>query len=108
MNLPTETFGDVIVVHTPEELGADQAEKFEAYMVSLERRNAVLDLDSTETLDSQGLTALLNSRDNLAELGGGLKLATTNSSNRKILEITRLDRQIEVFDNVLDAVKSFR
>jgi anti-sigma B factor antagonist len=98
----------VIVVHTPEELGEDQAESFEAFMVTLERRNAVLDLDRTETLDSQGLTAILDARDNLVELGGGVKLATTNSTNRKILEITRLDRQIEIFDSVLDAVKSFR
>ena len=26
MNLPTEIFGDVIVVHTPDELGADQSD----------------------------------------------------------------------------------
>ncbi len=108
MNLPTEIFSDVIVVHTPDELGADQAENFEALLVTLERRRVVLDLDSTESLDSQGLTALWNSRDNLRELGGDMKVATTNATNRKLLEITRLDRQIEVFDSVIDAVKSFR
>lgn len=108
MNLPTEIFSDVIVVHTPEELGADQAENFEALLVTLERRRVVLDLDSTESLDSAGLTALWNSRDNLRELNGDLKVATTNATNRKLLEITRLDRQIEVFDSVIDAVKSFR
>lgn len=108
MNLPTEIFSDVIVVHTPEELGADQAESFEALIVSLERRRVVLDLDSTESLDSAGLTALWNSRDNLRELGGDMKVATTNGANRKLLEITRLDRRIEVFDSVIDAVKSFR
>lgn len=108
MNLPTEIFGDVIVVHTPEELGADQAEAFETLVVGLERRQVVLDLDSTESLDSAGLTSLWNSRDNLRELGGDVKLATTNATNRKLLEITRLDRQLEVFDSVIDAVKSFR
>lgn len=108
MNLPTEIFGDVIVVHTPEELGADQAENFEALLVGLEQRSVVLDLDSTESLDSAGLTALWNSRDSLRELGGDVKLATTNATNRKLLEITRLDRQLEVFDSVIDAVKSFR
>lgn len=108
MNLPTEIFGDVIVVHTPEELGADQAENFEALLVGLERRRVVLDLDSTESLDSAGLTSLWNSRDSLRELGGDVKLATTNATNRKLLEITRLDRRLEVFDSVIDAVKSFR
>lgn len=108
MNLPTETFGTVVVVHSPEELGTEQAPGLESLLVKLDRRQVVLDLDSTESLDSRGLTALLNSQDNLRELGGDLKLATTNTSNRKILEITRLDRQLEVFESVIDAVKSFR
>jgi hypothetical protein len=36
-----------------------------------------------------------------------LKIASRNPLNRKVLEITRLDQQLEVFDSVLDAVKSF-
>ncbi len=108
MNLPTEIGGEVIVVHAPDELGADQAENFEGLLVSLERQRVVLDLDGAESIDSEGLTALWNSRDNLRELGGDLKLATSNATNRKLLEITRLDHQLEVFDSVIDAVKSFR
>ena len=108
MNLPTEIFGEVIVVHAPEELGADQAENFEAFIVGLDRRQVVLDLDGAESLDSAGLASLWNSRDSLRELGGDVKLATTNATNRKVLEITRLDRHLEVFDSVIDAVKSFR
>jgi anti-sigma B factor antagonist len=107
MNLPTEIFGDVIVVHTPQELGSDQRDGFEAYLGTLERSQAVLDLDDTETLDSQGLTALLSAQENLRHRQGDLKIATTNSVNRKILEITRLDQQLEVFGSVVEAVKSF-
>ena len=108
MNLPTEIFGEVIVVHTPEELGADQCDGFEAYIPTLERRAVVLDMDATETIDSKGLTALLNVQDKLRDLGGEAKVATGNLNNRKILEITRLDQQLEVFDSVVDAVKSFQ
>ncbi len=108
MNLPTEVFGNVMVIHSPEELGVDQADLFTAYMVGQERNNIVLDLDNTESLDSSGLTALLDVQDKLREHQGDLKIATTNSINRKILEITRLDRQLEVFDSVIDAVKTFR
>jgi anti-sigma B factor antagonist len=107
MNLPTEIFGDVVVAHTPQELGADHADAFEAYLPTLERRKVVLDLDNTEALDSLGLTALLNVQDKLREEGGDVKIATTNPTNRKILEITRLDQQLEVFASVIDAVKSF-
>ena len=107
MNLPTEIFGDVIVVHTPEELGSDQCDDFEALLPTLERRLIVLDVDATETLDSKGLTAMLNVQDTLRDGAGEVKIATTNSTNRKILEVTRLDQQLEVFDSVVDAVKSF-
>jgi anti-anti-sigma factor len=108
MNLPTEIFGDVIVVHTPEELGVDQAAEFESYVSGLERTNVVLDLDHTEMLDSRGLTALLNVHEHLRQDRGDVKIATTSPVNRKVLEITRLDQQLEVFDSVLDAVKSYR
>lgn len=107
MNLPTEIFGDVIVVHTPEQLGSDQRDEFEAYVPTLERNKVVLDLDNTETLDSDGLTALLNVQDKLRAEQGDVKIATTNATNRKILEITRLDQQLETFGSVIDAVKSF-
>jgi len=108
MQLPTEIFDNVIVVHSPEELGADQAAEFERFITGAEPRNVVLDLDNTEILASEGLTALLNSQDRLRERSGDIKSATTNVVNRKILEITRLDQHLEVFDSVVDAVKSFR
>jgi len=108
MQLATEVFGDVVVVHSPEELAADQADAFERCLAETTPRRIVLDMDNTETLDSQGLTALLNSHEHAQKQGGGLKIATTNAVNRKILEITRLDRRLDVFDSVIDAVKSFR
>lgn len=108
MNLATEIFGSVIVVHTAEELGWDQVTGFEKFITTQERQQVVLDLDSTEMLDSMGLTSLLNVQDSLRALGGDLKIATNNSVNRKILEITRLDQQLEVFESVIDAVKSYR
>jgi anti-anti-sigma factor len=108
VNLPTEVFGDVVVVHTPEELGADQADGFEACLATLDRIKIVLDLDATEMIDSAGLTSLLEAQETLRERGGQLKVATTNHANRKIMEMTRLDRQLDVFDSVIDAVKSLR
>ncbi len=107
MNLPTEIFGNVIVAHTPEDLGADQADALEGFLVSLERTQIVIDLDGTETIDSAGLTALLDARDALRELQGDIRISATNTANRTILRITRLDEQLDVFDSVIDAVKSY-
>ena len=107
MELPTEIFGDVIVVHTPEELGEDQANQLENYLTTLERSRVVVDLDGTENIDSAGLTALLEAQDLLRGIDGDVKVYTSNLANRKIFEITRLDQQLEVFESVIDAVKSF-
>jgi anti-sigma B factor antagonist len=108
MNLPTETFGNVVVVHAPEELAADQVDGFRAFLRKLEHPAVVLDLDRTESLDSAGLTALLDSQDELRSSDGNLKIATANTYNRKILEVTRIDSQLEVFASVIEAVKSYR
>ena len=107
MKLPTEIFGDVVVVHTPEELGTDTAQHLEGFLTSQERNNVIVDLDGSETIDSGGLEALLNAQEALRALQGDLKISTSNLANRKILEITRLDEQIEVFETVIEAVKSF-
>jgi anti-anti-sigma factor len=107
MNLPTELFGEVLVVHTPDELCVDQNERFTAFLQSIAQREVVLDMDDTETIDSEGLTAILDAQERLRGAAGDLKIATTNALNRKILEMTRLDRQLEVYESVVDAVNSF-
>ena len=107
MKLPTEIFGNVIVVHTPEEIGQDQTPQLTSVLTSLERAQVVVDLDGTEAIDSFALNSLLDSQENLRLGGGDLRISTSNTYNRKILEITRLDQSLEVFETVLEAVKSF-
>lgn len=107
MKLPTEIFGNVAVVHTPEELSAETAGLFESFLTSLDRSQVVIDLNGSETIESGGLEAIVNAQETLRALGGDVKLSTSNDSNRKILEMTRLDRELEIFDSVIDAVKSF-
>jgi len=107
MKLPTEIFGEVIVVHTPQELGQDQADPLLEFLTTLERTNVIVDLDNAESVDSTGLETLLDAQDKLREFGGDLRVSTGNHLNRKILELTRLDQHMDVFDNVIDAVKSY-
>jgi len=107
MQLNTEVFGDVAVAHAPQEISEAQVDALKLAFQSVPRASIVLDLEGTEMLDSAGLELLLDLQDALRERGGELKIATSNHVNRKILEITRLDREFEVFDAVLDALKSF-
>lgn len=108
MNLTTEIFGECMVVHAPQDMGREQADRLENFLHTVERIQIVLDIDDVEQIDSAGLTALVNAQESLRALGGDLKISTDSAVNRKILEITRLDQQLEVFESVIDAVKSFR
>jgi len=107
VNLPTEIFGDVIVVHTPDDLNEDFADNFTTFLANLGQTRVIVDLDGSESFKSEGLEALLDAQDALREQHGDLKVMTGSHVNRKILEITRLDQQLEVFDSVIDAVRSF-
>ena len=108
MKLSTEIFGSVIVIHAPEELNEDNSEQLERFLTSRERQNVIFDLDGTEAVDSAALNALLDIQDVLREMQGDLKIYTSNSVNQTILRITRLDQQLEVFESIIDAVKSFK
>jgi hypothetical protein len=48
MKLPTEVFGDVVVVHTPEELGSDTSVQLERFLTSQERSNVIVDLNGSD------------------------------------------------------------
>ena len=52
MKLPTEIFGDVVVVHTPEELGGDTAGQLEKFLTSQERNKVIVDVDGSETIET--------------------------------------------------------
>jgi anti-sigma B factor antagonist len=107
MSFPTEIFGDVIVVHTPDDVNEDFADQFSMFIMNLDQTKVIVDLDRSESFKSEGLEALLDAQDALRLEQGDLKVMTTSHVNRKILEITRLEVQLEVFDSVIDAVKSF-
>lgn len=110
MNITTETFGNVMVAHTPDDLTEDTVDDFtRAITAAMEagQVNIVAQMDRTDSYDSTGLSALLDWQDMLRERGGNLKVSGLGDPGRKIFEVTRLDRRFDLFDSVIDAVSSF-
>jgi anti-anti-sigma factor len=111
MQLATEIFGAVMVVHTPEELTSDTTSSFlDALTQPIEqgRTQLVLEMEHTEGFDSEGLESLLDLQDKLRDLKGNVKICGLGDPGRKIFELTRLDRRFDIFDSVIDAVASFQ
>ncbi len=111
MHITTETFGDVMVVHTPDDLTEETSNEFlDAMQPSINAGHVlvVAQMDRTDGYDSAGLEALLDLQDVLRENGGNLKVSGLVDPGRKIFEVTRLDQRFDLFDSVIDAVSSYQ
>lgn len=68
---------------------------------------AVLDLQHTQLISSEGLEYLLDVGDKFRARGGSFKLSSPTDLCAEILSITFVDQEIEVFENTNRAVRSF-
>lgn len=111
MHINTETFGNVLVAHTPDELSEDTLPELREV---IERHiesglvKVVLQMDRSEQYDSVGLTALVELQEELRQRGGNVKVSGLADPGLTIFKVTRLDRQFDVFDSVVDAVSSYQ
>jgi len=67
----------------------------------------VIDASAIVYLDSNGIEALLDLADELADAGRVLKLCGSNETVREVLEITETSAMFEHFEDVSSAVRSF-
>lgn len=110
MPITTETYGDVSVTRLEDELTLDNVSRFQAAVdqpIEEGIRNFVIDMEKTEYLDSDGFEAFDDLIHRLDESGGQVKFSGLGPTCRKIFELTRFDRRVDIFDSLLDAVRSF-
>lgn len=93
------------------ELTADQTDAFRrACEERLDAgiRNVVLDLENVGLVDSAGLELLLWLLDAAGDRQGQVRLVNPDTTVRKILQLTRLDRRFDVHESIEAAAKSLR
>ena len=111
MQITTETFGNVLVAHTPDELTEEHVhDLLQAIDEAVDdgQVQVVAQMDRTDLYDSVGLTALVDIQEKLRGEGGNLKISGLVEPGTRILEVIRLDQQFDVFESVIDAVSSFQ
>ena len=100
----------VVVKQLPEYLGVQQCQAFLRDLEPLfgtDRPRLVFDFSGVHHLDSAGVEFLLRCMEEAMKRNGDLKLACVSPQLAVILEMTRVDRLFEIFDNSTDAVESF-
>lgn len=63
-------------------------------------QNVVIDLSGVDFIDSTGLGVLMGAAKRVRIAGGDIRLVMTGSRLADLIEITRLDRVLDVFDSV--------
>ncbi len=100
----------VVVKQLPETVSAQQAQAFFhelAPALETDRPRLVFDFTGVRHFDSAGVELLLRCMEEAMKRNGDLKLAALSPQLSVILQMTRVDRLFEIFDNCNDAVESF-
>jgi len=100
----------VSVKQLPEKLSIKQGRSFFREVephLQADRPRVVLDCSKVRQLDSAGIHVLLRVLEEAMKRNGDVKLASIPPAAAAILELTRVGRLFEAFDNTADAVNSF-
>jgi anti-sigma B factor antagonist len=100
----------VTVTQLPEKLNIKQGRLFfkelESHM-NVDRPCIVLDCSKVREVDRFAIHMLLCCLEEAMKRDGDVKLAAVPPGARETLELTRVDRLFEIYDNETDAVNSF-
>jgi anti-sigma B factor antagonist len=110
MRITTQDYNDITVVELSGEFTAEFATFFDDSIQQVLGRGqagVVLDMSNVGFIDSAGLETLLALRDSCHEATRSLKLAALDENCAKILEVTRLAREFDTYEELAQAVKSF-
>jgi anti-anti-sigma factor len=110
MEIKEQQCGAVTVLRPEGPLKGEDADAFRRQVI--ERHAAtlgrcVVDASAMQYVDSQGLEALVEANDEVAQTGQALKLCGVNETVRQVLELTQLASRFEHFADVNAAVRSF-
>ena len=76
-------------------------------MVEREITSIVIDMNDVDFIDSSGLGSLVSCLRVVNKENGDIRLASLQDQIRALLELTRLHRVFQIFDNCETAVKSY-
>ena len=110
MQVQTQKYNDVTVVELQGEFVHEVIKTFQdaaSSVIAAGSTGLVLDMSKVGFIDSEGLEELLRVKDLCQRNTCQLKLAGLEENCTKILEITGLTQNFDIYDELAEAVKSF-
>lgn len=110
MKVKIQDYNDITVIELQGELDSDVAELFQKTIndiIAEPKAGIVLDMSGVGFIDSVGLEKLLWACDYCSQNKRELRVAGLDENCMKILEITRLENELDHYAELTEAVKSF-
>ena len=67
----------------------------------------ILEMKCVNYVDSSGLGAIFDSYKQVSEKGGSFVILNPNIDVKRVLDITKISKKINIFNNLEEAIKSF-
>jgi len=77
-------------------------------LIEKKNKNVIVDLSDVESMNSSGLSMLINGLTTMRNAGGNLKIAGASKKIESLLVITKLSSVFELFPTVKKAIASFK
>ncbi|MSR44453.1 MAG: anti-sigma factor antagonist [Phycisphaerales bacterium] len=106
-----EVFGDLIILRADGGLNSQTSTQLSDQVATLVAggvRSIVVDCSKLEIISSLGLSSLLMLHTRMKRVGGEVKLCGLKGTIVQVLQITKLDRVFELYDDVEAARLAFR
>jgi anti-anti-sigma factor len=110
MRINTQSYNNVTVVELQGDFTGDFSKPFADAMKQIIMEGAtgiVLDMTHISFIDSVSLEQMLWLREYCNEESCQLKIAGLDENCERILYVTRLDKQLDTYEELSEAVKSF-
>jgi anti-sigma B factor antagonist len=110
VNLHVDSVDNITVIKLSGRLDTYSAQRLRQQillMASGPNKNLIVDLAGLDFIDSSGLAAIVQGMKQCRAGGGDLRLCRPPQAIRMVLELTRLDKALDIFPNHESAIHSF-
>lgn len=110
MDIIEKAMGNVCIVKLIGRLDASCSSELKdkvTAMLDENKKNILIDLGGIDFIDSSGLGMLVNCMGSVTKTGGLFKISSLKEHPKSLLQMTRLDRVFDIFDDRDEAIKAF-
>ena len=111
INYPQEFHNDITVVTAPKKLEGNESISFRDAIIDIVEKGTnklIIDLTSTEFMDSEGISAIVARISLTRSNNGDIRLIVKTEFVKHILEVTHLDKMLQTFNSLDAALGSFK